>query len=344
MASIATRRPPRGARPHRAPAAAQARSSVLEPAAIRRLATSGFILVVAIFAAVRLLDLYPWNDRIFDLWAYWSTRFGMDYSLAHPGESGAYLYSPAFAQLIRPLTVLPLTVFMAVWTVLIAAVFYWLAGWRAFFVGLLAPVTMSLAIGQLDVLMAAAIVIGFRWPAAWLLPFITKLTPGIGVLWFAARREWRSLGIALGATAAVVGLSMTADPRAWIGWIEMLIRFETPTAANGVFLPVPLWVRLPLVAVLIVWGARTDRRWVLPIGVTFALPTVWINTPTILVAILPLIALGADAPAGRWLRATGKAEGIALQRLRRRLRWARLVVRREVATMLALPESRRSNG
>jgi glycosyl transferase family 87 len=349
MAQATTRRPGAGASPHRDAAASPVASTstlaaLLEPAAIRRIGTSGLILVVAIFAVVRLLDVYPWNDRLFDQWAYWSTRFGMDYSLAHPGESGAYLYSPAFAQLIRPLTVLPLTVFMAVWTVLIAAVFYWLAGWRAFFVGLLAPVAMSISIGQLDVLMAAVIVLGFRWPAVWLLPFITKLTPGIGVLWYAARGEWRSLGIALGATAAVVGMSMALAPQAWQGWIEMILRFETPTSANGVFLPVPLFVRLPLVALLIVWGARTSRRWVLPIGVALALPTVWLNTPTILVAILPLVALGADSPAGRWLRAEEGTEAPALQRLRRRLRWAGLVVRREIAAMLAPLQSRRSNG
>ena len=311
---------------------------------IRRLATAGFVLVIAIFAGVRLLDLYPWNDRIFDLWAYWSTRFGLDYASARPGESGAYLYSPAFAQLIAPLTALPLPVFMAAWTIVLAVAFYWLAAWRAFFVGLLAPVAMSIAIGQLDVLMAAALVVGFRWPAAWVLMFITKLTPGIGVLWFAARREWRSVGIALAATAGVVGLSMAVDPRAWLGWIDMLARFETPTVANGVFLPVPLWVRLPLVAGLIVWGARTDRRWVLPVGVTFALPTVWLNTPTILVAVLPLVALGADAPAGRWLRAPAGSEALALQRMRRRVRWAGLVLRREVAAMVAPWQSRRSNG
>jgi hypothetical protein len=318
--------------------------AALDPAAVRRLAVSGFVLVVAIFAAVRLLDLYPWNDRIFDLWAYWSTRDGLDYSLAQPGESGHYLYSPAFALLISPLTLLPLPLFMATWTVLLAAVFYWLAGWRAFFVGLLAPVAMSIAIGQLDVLMAAAIVMGFRWPAAWAFAFITKLTPGIGVLWFAARGEWRSLGLALGATAAIVSASMAIDPRAWLGWIEMLLRFDVPTAANGVFLPVPLWVRLPIVALLIVWGARTNRRWVLPIGVTLALPTVWLNTPTILIAVMPLVALGADSPAGRWLRSTSEAEVLAFQRLRRRLRRTGLVLRREVATFVAPRESRRSSG
>jgi hypothetical protein len=313
-----------------------------EPASAHRVFTSGFILVIAIFAAVRLLDIYPWNDRIFDLWAYWSTRFDIDYTWTRPGESGAYLYSPAFAQLISPLTALPLPLFTAAWTVLLGAVFWWLAGWRAFFIGALAPVAMSLAIGQLDVLMAAAIVVGFRYPAAWVLPFITKLTPGIGVLWYAARGEWRSLGVALGATAGVVGASMALDPRAWLGWIEMLLRFDVPTSANGVFLPVPLAVRLPLVAALIIWGARTDRRWVLPVGLTFALPTVWVNTPTILTAVLPLVAAGADSPAGRWVRSTSTVDVVAVRRVRRRLRWAGLVARREVAAFLAPRLSRRS--
>jgi hypothetical protein len=344
MARAVSRRPLGGAPAHRAATARGELAALLEPAAIRRLATSGFVLVVAIFAIVRLLDLYPWNDRIFDLWAYWSTRSDLDYTWARPGESGAYLYSPAFALLIAPLTALPLPLFMATWTVLIAAVFYWLAGWRAFFIGLLAPVAMSIAIGQLDVLIAAAIVVGFRAPAAWLLPIITKVTPGIGMLWFAARGEWRSFGVALGATAAVVGASMAIDPRAWLGWIEMLLRFETPTAANGVFLPVPLWVRLPLVALLIVWAARTDRRWALPIGVTFAMPTVWLNSPTILVAILPLIPLGADAPAARWLHGASAGEILAMQRLRRRIRRTRLVLHREIAAIVAPRQRSRSSG
>ena len=101
---------------------------------------------------------------------------------------------------------------MALWTALVAGALYWVAGWRAFFIGMLAPVAMSIAIGQTDLLMAAAIVIGFRWPAAWLLPIVTKLTPGIGLLWFAVRREWRSLGIALGATLAVVAVSFAIEP------------------------------------------------------------------------------------------------------------------------------------
>ena len=297
-----------------------------------RVAIAAAILVTVIFSAARLLELYPWNEPIFDLWAYWSTRTGFDYAGAHPGLSGAYLYSPAFGHLIAPLTALPFPVFAATWTALLVAALGWLTGWRAFFIGVLAPVTMSIAIGQTDLLMAAAIVIGFRWPAAWVLPILTKVTPGIGLLWFAVRREWRELAIALGATFAAVAVSWAVDPRAWQGWIAMLLRFEFPTSANGVFLPVPVWIRLPLVALLIVWGARTDRRWVLPIGVCFSLPTVWLNTPTILLGMFPLVAAGATTPAGRWLRGEGAGlPAVSLQRIRRRVRWAGRLVRREVA-------------
>lgn len=302
----------------------------------RRVATSGLMLLVAIFAAARLLGTGPWNDRIFDLWSYWSTRYGLDYATARPGETGDYLYSPAFAQLIAPLTALPLPVYAALWTIMLAAVLYWLAGWRALYIGLLVPVLLSIGIGQTDLLMAAAIVIGFRWPAVWFLPIVTKLTPGIGVLWFAVRREWRPFGIALGATTAVAGVSFLLDPEAWLGWLAMLARLEFPTPGHGHYLPVPVWVRLPLVALLIVWGARANRRWTLPIAVCFSLPTVWINTPAILVAIPALIDWGADAPAGRWVRATGVSIETAAGEMRRGTRWAGLTLRRQVGLITAL--------
>ena len=248
-------------------ATAVARRAAWE-ALLRRTAIAAAIIVLVIFAAARLLEIYPCNTRLFDLWAYWSTNNGFDYADARPGVSGAYIYSPAFAHLIGPLVALPFPAFAAVWTALLVAVLGWLSGWRAFFLGVLAPVTMSIAIGQVDLLFAAVIVLGFRYPAVWLLPIITKVTPGVGLVWFAARREWRNLAIGLGATLAVVGVSYLIDPLAWAGWVSMLLRFELPTPANGVYLPVPVWVRLPLVALLIAWGARTDRRWVLPVGIT----------------------------------------------------------------------------
>jgi hypothetical protein len=270
---------------------------------LSRLAVVSSVLLLAIFVGSRLLGSYPWTAPIFDLHAYWLTRDGLDYASARPGETGAYLYSPAFAQVIAPLASLPWPIFAGVWTALAAAPILWLAGPWAVVLGLLPPVLLSIAQGQLDLAFALVAVVGFRWPAAWALPILTKVTPGVGLVWFLVRREWRPLAIALGSTAAVVAASAVLDPAAWGGWIEMLRRMEFPRLVGGLlFLPVDLWIRLVVVTLLVAWGARTDRRWTVPVGVCLALPEVWINAPTILVALLPLAAAGARTPAGRWLR------------------------------------------
>ena len=83
---------------------------------------------------------------------------------------------------------------------------------------------MEVAGGNVSLLLAVAIVVGFRWPAAWALVLLTKLTPGIGLLWFAVRREWRSLAIALGATAAIVAVSFVILPDQWRDWVDVVIR------------------------------------------------------------------------------------------------------------------------
>jgi len=266
-----------------------------------RLAGAAFIVVIVVFAGLRLFEIGPWVLPAFDVYAYWATRAGLDYANAHPGATGAYLYSPAFAQVIASLTALPWPVFAGLWTLLIAAPLPWLVGRFAIVLLLLPPVAMSVVLGQLDLLYAAVIVLGFRWPAVWVLPILTKVTPGVGLLWFLVRREWRSLGIALGTTLAVALASAVLDPRAWRDWFQLLSRMEFPALGGGLwFLPVPLWIRLSLAAALIAWGARTDRRWVLPVGVCLSLPTVWLNSPTILVALLPLAGAGRPlAGAGR---------------------------------------------
>ena len=97
---------------------------------------------------------------------------------------------------------------MAAWTALLLAAVRFLTGPRLLAAGLLFPfAAMEVAGGNVSLLLAAAIVLGFRWPAAWSIVLLTKITPGIGLLWFAVRREWRSLAIALGATAVIAAVS-----------------------------------------------------------------------------------------------------------------------------------------
>ncbi|MET1233046.1 MAG: glycosyltransferase family 87 protein [Candidatus Limnocylindrales bacterium] len=270
--------------------------------AASRLAIPTYLIVLGVFVAFRILQIGPWDSPGFDLHAYWSTRDGLDYSATRPGAPGAYLYSPAFAHAIAVVTTLPWPLFAGLWTAFVGCLLIWLAGRWAIVLLLLPPVVMSVVIGQVDLLIAAAIVLGFRWPAAWALPILTKVTPGVGLLWFAVRREWRSLGIALGATALIVAASSAVDLEAWLGWLGMLSRGQFPRAEDGFYLDVPLGFRFAIATLVVVWGARTDRRWTVPLAACLAMPTVWINSPTILVAIIPLAAFGARTPAGRWLR------------------------------------------
>ena len=268
-----------------------------------RLSIGGFVVALTVFAGARFVAASPWDIPAFDAYAYWSTRDGLDYATAAEGRTGAYLYSPAFAQLIAPLTVLPLATFAGIWTLALALPLVWLAGRYALPLALLPPVAMSIGLGQLDIAFAAVAVVGLRWPWAWALPLLTKVTPGIGILWFLVRGEWRAVSIAVGATLAIGLGSAILDPAGWAGWFGMLARLEFPVLGGGlIFLPVDLWIRLPVSVAVVTWGARTDRQWTIPVAMVLALPTIFVNSPTILVALVPLLAAGPRTPAGRWLR------------------------------------------
>src|SRR3954453_3416596 len=137
---------------------------------LRDIQIPGFIVLVGVLVGFRLLAIYPWNEPAFDLHAYWVTRGGVDYANQHAGPAGTYLYSPAFAQAIRPLAVLPLPLFAAIWTAIGAALLVLLTGRQVLWVALLPPVLITLVQGQLDIAFAAVAVFGLRWPALWALP------------------------------------------------------------------------------------------------------------------------------------------------------------------------------
>ena len=169
------------------------------------------------------------------------------------------------------------------------------------------PVAIDIWYGNIHLLMALAIVLGFRYPAAWSLLLLTKITPGVGLLWFAFRREWRSLAVALGATAAIAAVSFLLAPGLWQEWVEQLQRSSTRPPQFGIFPDAPARVRLIPAALLVAWGALTNRAWTVPVAATLALPVLWFNGLAMLAAVMPLIArpereetgrVGADADAG----------------------------------------------
>jgi hypothetical protein len=132
-------------------------------------------------------------------------------------------------------------------------------------------------------LMAAAIWLGFRWPAAWSFVLLTKVTPGVGALWFAFRREWRSFAIAVAVTGVMCLVTLVAAPTLWLDWFRLMMS-ATPVPS---LLP-PLIVRVPAAVVLIWFAARTDRAWLVPVACLLAMPTIWIQSTALLLASFPL--------------------------------------------------------
>jgi glycosyl transferase family 87 len=213
---------------------------------------------------------------------YWGVDVSDPYAGATVGGTNAYLYSPAFAQVFAVIGLLPREVFMVAWTAFLAAVALWLARpWPASLLVLALPVSQEILIGNIHLLLAAAIVLGFRWAGTWAFVLLTKITPGIGLVWFAARREWRSLAMALLVTAAIVVVSFALSPDAWRDWLALL-RHDGGSQSIGV-LP-----RVVVAALVVAWGARTDRAWTVPLAAMLALPVIWSDSFSMLLGCVAL--------------------------------------------------------
>jgi len=231
-----------------------------------------------------------------EAWCYWIPSLADPYRWSHWTLPVAYVYSPAFLQLIAPLKALSWTAFAAVWTTLLLSALLFLSGPRFLWFGVLLA-AFELLGGNISLFLAVAIVIGFRWPAAWAFVLLTKVTPGVGLLWFALRREWRNLVFALGATVIVASGSALLAPLAWQEWLHVLIS-NAGREGTWAAVPVALWLRLPLAVAVVAWGARTNRRWAVPVASMLALPALWYGSLSMLVAVIAL-SRAADPAVSR---------------------------------------------
>ncbi len=226
---------------------------------------------------------------------YWEAALRAPYAHGVVGAWDAYLYSPVFLQVIAPLRALPWVPFLGAWEAILLVATAALAG-----PVLLAPVALlvmpELWGGNVTLLIALAVVAGFRWPATWAFILLTKVTPGVGLLWFAVRREWWALATALGATLAVVAISTAVAPGLWRDWVDLLLWNAGREVTSG-SIPIPFLVRFPIAVALLVWGALTDRRWVVPVACLLALPVIWYGSLSLLVGVVPLVLPGV---ARRW--------------------------------------------
>ena len=234
-----------------------------------------------------------WSIPGFDTYAYWSIDPASLYSTTGASiEAGAYRYSPVVAQLMDPLGVLPWGQFFVGFLVLSLLALTVLGGRVAFALILIPNVLGELFLGNIDLFVAISLAGGLIWPAAWAFLLLTKVTPGVVLIWFVVRGEWRKLLIVLVVTGAIALPSLVTTPGLWTAWVQESLQFAgTAYGASAI----PLLPRIVAAALLVAVGARKGWRWTVPIGGTLAMPGLDWKTATTVLGVLPVLGLGMAA-------------------------------------------------
>ena len=253
-----------------------------------------FLIALGIGWAVAVFVTFTQMGNPVDAWCY----YGFDPKNIWDPD-GCFLYSPPVAQFMGVIQgLMPFETFTfllrAAETIVLAVV----TGPALFFSLFIPAVAIELNAVNVNLLVVGAVLIGFRFPFAWAFVILTKITPGVGLLWFAVRREWRNLAIAIGATALIAGGSFLLAPDLWRQYFEQLGREPD----NSIYV---IGWRLPLAAVVVIWGARTNHRWAMIVAVFLGMPRWYFLTPVILVGLFPLVRLARPLPWARWFRRTG---------------------------------------
>ncbi len=256
----------------------------------------GLVLAGLLFFAYLFLVTAPHVGTFgFDAYAYWSVSMPDPYTI-DVGALGAFNYAPPIAMVADWFSTVDWLTFLFLWTMLLVGTIVWIAGSPTWIlVAFAVPfVALELYHGNINILLAAAIVLGFSHPWTWSFVLLTKPSAGLALLWFVVRREWRSLFIALGTTATICLVSYILAPSLWTAWIDLLIgSLGLPPRSSSI--QIPLWIRLPIAAVVVIWGARTDRRWTVVVSAMLAMPVFWYATPAILVGVIPDIRAKREA-------------------------------------------------
>jgi hypothetical protein len=222
-----------------------------------------------------------------DAEAYWMTA-RTPHLYGTPGVQ-RYLYSPAFAQAVHPLAELPWNAFVTLWIAGEAAAFVWLLwplDWRWRGIALMLC-TRALMLGNVYGMFALVLVLGFRRPGCWAFPALTKITPALGPVWFAVRREWDKFATSVLMTMAIGAISFATAPHLWAEWFAWMRRNSGGSA----------WfvARLACAVACTVYGARTGRRWLLAPAMVMATPVIGGPSPLSLLAAIPRLRRDADS-------------------------------------------------
>lgn len=252
--------------------------SLFRPTRERALAVAW---VVAACVAALAWDAARTRPLGHDAHAYWIAALDPSLYGRLPGEPDAFLYTPAAAQALALVTWLPWPLFVALWTAAAVATYLWLARplrW-VWAVPLLAFAIEDTTLGNITWLMALLVVLGLRNALAWVPLALLKLVSGIGILWYVARRDVRSVVAASVLGAALLAISYLAAPDLWRAYVDFMSTLGGP----GVV------ARAVIAAVVVVVAARTDRPWLVPVALLVSAPLALAYTWAYLLAVPRLL-------------------------------------------------------
>lgn len=265
--------------PLRARLAARLRMPVLRS---RRLHV--VLTLVGVAAAVVYVAALPPDAR--DAHAYYVADLDHLYSRS-AGSADAYIYPPFLAEVVQPLRALPFPAFATLVRLGNVAALGIAAGPFTGPLLLTLPIKDELGYGNINLWLGLLVVAGLRWPALWSGVLLTKVTPGVGLLWFVGRRDWRGLVIAAAATVALAVVAIAIAPGAWADWLAFI---RAPSAdpsglLGGTFFP----VRFVVAALLALWAGVRNQPWALVIASWFAVPLLWPGTFAMLIPLVWLL-------------------------------------------------------
>jgi hypothetical protein len=258
------------------------------------------MVLLGVLTAVVIWWLYTFGDlgQPVDVRYYWAADPAHLYLHPELAEKNGYNYAPPFEYLVAWGRLLPFDAFVAIWRAILLAAVVYLAGPFTLPVLLTVPVASEINAGNIQILLALAVVLGFRWAGTWAFVLLTKPSSGVGLLWFVVRREWRQLSVALAVTAMLALSSLVTHGSQWPGYLDLVTSGAAPAVAPYYL---PLWVRLPPAIALVLIGARLGWRWTVVVGSTLALPVFYIISWSMLVGVLPFVR----EAGGRWLAVHG---------------------------------------
>lgn len=268
----------------------------------------GFWLAVVIWCCAILIAPPAVNDAV----GWWNDPLPNTYVGEHYASGVGFYFSPPIAFAFYPLTLLPWPVFSAVWTGIMLTALGVLAGRYAALWIFVPFVWWEISASNVALLIALAVVVGMRWPAAWSFVLLTKMTPGVGLLWFVVRREWTPLLVALATTLGIAALTFVLAPTLWFQWGTLMAATVGESGPGYFTVPIPLVARLVVACLVVTWGALTDRPWTVVLAAVLGTPVLWLNALAGLVGVVPLLAdpkVSGQSMLWRWIHAAPKSWG-----------------------------------